>query len=308
MSLFDHIAIAVDFSEPSLIAARAGLALAKASGRTEVTIIHAAQKVVRPAHADALSKELDEVERRIEKAALSRVEQMCAAAGFDPKSVHVQIAHGRPADVVPELAVRLGATVLVLGTHHHGPIARLVLGSVAEQILRRLTIPGLVACVGEDGVSPAEELSRLERLLVAIDGGPHDAVLGAALDLATGLGRAPIKISLVHVIDPMPVWAQPEIGGLSAESLEVLRQGGQRSATEELTTLSVRAKERGVDAEVEVMEGEAAVEIVELAKTLPAQVIVIGTRGSGGARAGDLGTTIHRLLGSAPVSVLVVPT
>ena len=56
--------------------------------------------------------------------------------------LHVRI--GKPDVELAQLASDLGADLIVVGTHGHGPLERLILGSVAESLLRNAPCPVLV--------------------------------------------------------------------------------------------------------------------------------------------------------------------
>jgi nucleotide-binding universal stress UspA family protein len=68
------------------------------------------------------------------------------ARRFVPKSVRVTslVAHGRAADVIVETAEEKGADLIVLSTHGHTGLDRLMMGSVAEQVVRSAKCPVFV--------------------------------------------------------------------------------------------------------------------------------------------------------------------
>ncbi|MEQ1502085.1 MAG: universal stress protein, partial [Myxococcota bacterium] len=49
-----------------------------------------------------------------------------------------------PGSAIVDAAIRRGATAICVGTHGRTGLARLVLGSVAETVIRRATIPVIV--------------------------------------------------------------------------------------------------------------------------------------------------------------------
>ena len=53
------------------------------------------------------------------------------------------LKNGDPRDVVPSTAKELGADLIVMGTHGRRGIARALLGSVAESVLRTAPAPVL---------------------------------------------------------------------------------------------------------------------------------------------------------------------
>lgn len=68
------------------------------------------------------------------------------ARRFVPKSVHVTslVAHGRAADVIVKTAEEKGADLIVLSTHGHTGLNRLLMGSTGEQVARQARCPVFV--------------------------------------------------------------------------------------------------------------------------------------------------------------------
>jgi nucleotide-binding universal stress UspA family protein len=62
-------------------------------------------------------------------------------AGFD---VEMQVRFGNPADEIVDAARRTRADLIAMATHGHGGLRRLLLGSVTEQVLARVSIPMLL--------------------------------------------------------------------------------------------------------------------------------------------------------------------
>ncbi|GAB5535043.1 MAG: universal stress protein [Rubricoccaceae bacterium] len=135
------ILVAIDFSERSGVALKAGHALAALYG-SEVELVH----VVRdsgpyPGFAPNILSLVDydpaqgeAVQERMKRF----VERM---DGPDPSAYHVAI--GSPSRVIPALASEQGAGAIVMGTHGRQGVAHALIGSVAEATLRRSTCPVL---------------------------------------------------------------------------------------------------------------------------------------------------------------------
>jgi len=89
-----------------------------------------------------------ELERRVK--ALTR-------AGDEP--VQVGVENGEPGETILAVAKRMGATLIVLGTHARKGWQHLMLGSIAERVVRTATVP--VLTVGA-GVAPPQALEPAE--------------------------------------------------------------------------------------------------------------------------------------------------
>jgi nucleotide-binding universal stress UspA family protein len=53
------------------------------------------------------------------------------------------LSEGRPWEVIHETAAKVGADLIVIGTHGRRGLARALLGSVAEKVIRTATLPVL---------------------------------------------------------------------------------------------------------------------------------------------------------------------
>ncbi|HBY99045.1 MAG TPA: hypothetical protein DEP84_34700 [Chloroflexi bacterium] len=59
--------------------------------------------------------------------------------------VKIAVLEGEPAQTIIEAADRFEADVIVMATHGRGGVARWVMGSVADEVLRGATVPVLLA-------------------------------------------------------------------------------------------------------------------------------------------------------------------
>jgi universal stress protein A len=71
------------------------------------------------------------------------VEGVRARAAVRPRATSVRVEAGEPSDVILHLAGDGGADLIVMGTHGRTGLGRLLIGSVAEAVLRRSTCPVL---------------------------------------------------------------------------------------------------------------------------------------------------------------------
>ena len=136
----------------------------------------------------------------------------------------------------------------------------------------------------------------MKHILVATDGSDTGRyALEEAVELAAGSGAALTVVYVRHA--PLPVLGEP----VYQRSLSVeLAQ-----ANEALAIATGLAHTAGVKAEAEVLEGDPAKQIVELARLRDVDLIVVGSRGLGAMRGALLGSVSRAVLQHADRPVLV---
>jgi universal stress protein A len=138
--------IAVDFSEPSRMALVWAFDYATRAP-CEVHLVHVVENRVGEAfrghQVDRVSKELAEVTREVDEELKRMLPDPDERAMLGRIVRHV--AYGKPATEILAIAERLGADLIVIGTHGRGGLAQLVLGSVAEKVVRHAPCPVLVS-------------------------------------------------------------------------------------------------------------------------------------------------------------------
>ena len=127
-----------------------------------------------------------------------------------------------------------------------------------------------------------------------------DRALGAGIEMARALSA---KISLVHVYSPVLVLPPP----IDMISLPSVFPDAIRKMEEALETRAARVRDAGIACEVQLIEGNAHVEIVRHAEALGAELIVLGTHGRSGLAHAVLGSVAERVIHRATSPLLVVP-
>jgi universal stress protein A len=135
----------IDFSPSSRAALQYAIFLAGKHG-AELEVLHVAEP---PGYVgpDALAllpvgsvqPSFDQTKAEVQR----EVEGLLAKAGDRPKTVAVRVDNGEPSDVILRLAGDGGADLIVMGTHGRTGLSRLLIGSVAEAVLRRSSCPVL---------------------------------------------------------------------------------------------------------------------------------------------------------------------
>jgi nucleotide-binding universal stress UspA family protein len=126
---------AIDFSESSSLVVQHAVETARRMKAEEIHFLHV--------------RTIDENEAALE-GARAEFEEWLAARLHGPDSVPETVkvvaheASGNPADVIIETASDLLTTLVVVGTHGRTGLSRMVLGSVAEAVVRSAGCPVLV--------------------------------------------------------------------------------------------------------------------------------------------------------------------
>ena len=134
---FRRVLVGIDDSEPSGWAVGVGAALAKRIGAA-VTLLHVIDL------AKGFSPELEIMDERLlsqmrhKAAELLERRQRSLPAGLD---VTREIREGSPPTELVAAAQEAQADLIVIGTHARGAVARFLLGSTAEAVVRRAHCP-----------------------------------------------------------------------------------------------------------------------------------------------------------------------
>lgn len=219
--------------------------------------------------------------------ALAELDRFVDAAVGDRKDA---IERAAPCDLPVEglLDAAGGADLLVVGARGLGGFKGLLLGSVTRKLIERSTVP--VAVIR--GAVPVPG----RRIVVGVDGSAESAAaLRWASDAARATGRS---LAVVHAW--MVSW--PADVTMVAETFGVFRDEAQRVLDD-----AVRSVGAGVEVEPVLVEGGVTRALLDAAEHDTA-LVVVGTRGKGGALAAVLGSVSHQLSHHATVPLVVVPS
>ena len=137
--------VAADFGEAADNALTYGRALARAFGAT-LHVLHVTNDIyMQTLGSDAHSGTLyTDIQRDVEAAARARLHQLVIDNDPNPLAMRtVVVTSNVPADTIVAYAKDAGVDLVVLGTHGRGAVARLLVGSVAERVVRTAPCPVL---------------------------------------------------------------------------------------------------------------------------------------------------------------------
>jgi len=140
---FDKIVVAFDFSETSEAAWAVACRLAVALN-SQVHLLHVSPDPLRQAWTvEAASVDFSAVAEEWRQQAAARLAAVTPLAGLEEGRITRVVTAGVAHTVVTEYASAEHADLIVVGTHGYGPVKHLLLGSVAERIVRQASCPVL---------------------------------------------------------------------------------------------------------------------------------------------------------------------
>ena len=145
MKVFRRILHATDFSSASRPALVKAIALAGQNGAT-LQIIHVLSPLVLPAGGDFAfmpAETYEAIDLRARQHAQKQLAALVARARKSGVRAAATLAEGSPHEQVPRAARRGRADLLVIGTHGRTGVSKLLLGSVAERLVRVSPCPVL---------------------------------------------------------------------------------------------------------------------------------------------------------------------
>lgn len=293
-----HILVAVDLSDASLVAARYAAAMARSTG-AKLTLLHVDESptinLPDPATMIAFLSHVAEIRNR-------RLGELIEQLSDESIEINIRAEAGVPSKKILEVANHLLVDLLVITSRGmnatHGPM----IGSTTLRVLRRAQLPVLV--LNTDGfadIDPTKPLN-FERILTTTDFSTDSErglrvsaglsqVLGAKLTVTHAL-RLPLFVPIIPGEAPLHV---PQ------ETIDHLREVQEGALAEQIKGLD---SDYNVNAEISYGPNVARA-ILDTSKRLNSDLIIIPTHGKGAIRATLLGSTTLDILSLSTCPVMV---
>jgi nucleotide-binding universal stress UspA family protein len=282
MTVPRRILAATDFSQKAERAKRAALQLARAFD-AELHIVHA-QVLLDDPHLQ--QDERAEVERLIASTEQTKRDAIGTVEGEEDAELAAYLVRGLDAaEVIAETCRDLECDFIVMGTKGRRGLGLMLLGSVAEKVIRSVAVP--VLTVRQDAELP--DGGRVRKILVPYDFSERSA--SAVRYAGSWAERLGAQITLLHVVEPV---VYPEFYSVDLLPDDTMQRVTDR-AQEELEAASATLLE-GIDTTAEIRIGRAAETIVARAKPGDFDLVIMGKQG--------LSALEHLIMGSVAESVL----
>ncbi len=291
------IVVPVDFSEPSIAAARYASALAK-HFKSEIHLVHVIQHTLpwNPAVSSSMwaatpegfTVEWEETLDAREKEALKNLQEFDQS---DLKGLPVtcHVLKGDPADKIVELQKEIGADLILMATHGYGAFRQLLLGSVTAKVLHDAECPVWTgAHLAENALI---EWRPMLQVVCAVDlkPGSRDVVDWAA-HFAKEFG------SLLTLVHAFPKLSDPDE--------QIIKDAHTKQAEAQGKLLKNLLHGEHMAAEILVEEGDPDKAVERVATEVGADLVVIGRGSIPGL--GRLGSHAYSIIRHSPCPVISV--
>jgi nucleotide-binding universal stress UspA family protein len=219
-----------------------------------------------------------------------------------PLTVGATVLKGSPSEAIQNHAAERGVDLVVMATHGRGPMSRFWLGSTADGLIRRSTIPILLIRPREE-VPGARPDFNPRKVLVPLDGSDEsEAILTHALALADN-GETEFDLLRIYPY-PKDIASSyfPQTVRVNADVLE----RGRTAAAEYVEEEAGKLIERGIPATGHIVtDREPAAGILHFAGQSGADLIAMCTHGRGGVSRLVLGSVTDKVIRGAQIPTLV---
>jgi nucleotide-binding universal stress UspA family protein len=204
------------------------------------------------------------------------------------------VREGPPAQQIIAAARQFGAHCLTLGTRSRSKVSKLILGSVAEQVLRSVNLP--VITVGPEAHLEVTVGAR-QRVVLHATTLREASSPSAALACKIASSRK-AKLVLLHVLPPVDEMRREHLPtGLDSTAMRELRiLASEIGAADSCYT----------EIETRVVHGHPAIEILSASVDLEAELIVLGSTARSILHNLTHDRTVYRVLAHARCPVLTL--
>jgi nucleotide-binding universal stress UspA family protein len=282
----------VDFSEFSVRAYRHALSVAQ-HYRAKLVALHVVELWRYPSLSYVPSgKAYDESCQAFCKQGEQELQEFVRSSTPGGHLPELVVEQGNAADTILTFAARLRADGIVMGTHGRRGYDRLMLGSVAERVMRNAPCPVLIVNKPPDDFSAAgsrgDREHRLHRILFCTDFSANsERALNYAISATTEYDA---ELTLLHVLEEKPAKTDQAIA----------------AATQQLERLIPAEVHKSLNTRLAVRVGKPFEQIIQFAKETHPDIVAMGVRGRGSLDLAVFGSTTYRVIQLGPCPVLAV--
>ncbi len=268
----NRILLPVNFTDASQVAFQRAVEVARIY-QASLWLVHVMAHLTSTGMANVLPGALAKLVADLESD-LDKMQQLASGYGVPCTAL---LREGSVVEQVREVARHRNIDLLVLATHGGRGVHGLFLGSIAERLIRTLTIPVLTVGIAKN--QPSWDNADVRHILFAGDFCPETL---CGLSFALGIRqRTGARLSSLRVVPP----------GTKPEAIHVIREKIQSVVPP------------GTD--IHITEGKVGTTVCNLARGLGVDLIALGVHKNSFARE-VFGTSLTQILLTAPCPVISV--
>ena len=243
-----------------------------------------------------------------------RSEEVQERIGIEPGSkvlkVQGEVALGPPAEEILRCANENDIDLILMATHGRSGIKRLVIGSVAEKVLRTSNVPVWLVRPGAPEEAVYDQWPG-STILVPLDGSEFaEAVLPHVEALAEQRGTEPVNVILLRIYErpaPPPVTeATPVMPKDYMQMMQIESARRKQESEEYLAEIENQLKDAGLMVRSQAVEGRPAEQIIDYANANPGNLIVMSTHARSGLGRLARGSVAIEVLQKASSPIVLV--
>jgi nucleotide-binding universal stress UspA family protein len=296
MSLFVHkrILVATDFSECSKVALDICLGASKCM-KTKLYVLHTIEKFPHDYRHLLSSTAHSNMKQKLEEEAMNKIKAMLPEELLGSEDIVPIVRFGKPFLEIIQVAKEKDVDLMAIGTHGRAGVDRVILGSVAERVVRDAHCPVMVV--------KSEKYVGFKKIIVPIDFSDYSRL---ALEYAAATARAhKSKLTILHIYEES--FVKPYVNAANSEEeaneiIKAIEQVNESKYDEFLKTINLS----GVEYEKLLKKGIPETEIAEIAMEQQANLIVMGTHGRSGIKHILIGSTAEEVVRTVHCDIVVV--
>jgi nucleotide-binding universal stress UspA family protein len=219
---------------------------------------------------------------------------------FTSSQVTCTLETGEPAAAIIERAKGDNRCLIAMATHGVSGLRRWLLGSIASKVVQTAVNPLLLIRPVEDSAPTID----CRELFVPLDG---SALAESVLPHVSALARTmKVKVRLVQVFS-LPKSAFVVADGMFDQGPAVFREARRKEAEQYLSAKVEELRADGVESvTTSALEGDAASEIVDMARAARDNLIAMSSHGTSGMTRWMLGSVAERVIQHSGDPVLLI--
>jgi nucleotide-binding universal stress UspA family protein len=235
------------------------------------------------------------MKQKLEEEAVNKIKAILPEELLGSEDIVPIIRFGKPFLEIIKVAKEEDVDLMAIGTHGRAGVDRVILGSVAERVVRKAHCPVMVV--------RSKKYIGFKRIIVPID---FSDCSRKALEYAAATARAHrSKLTILHVYEESFIEPYVRAANTEEEAQEIVR-GIEQVNEGKYDDFLKKIDLSGVEYDKLLRKGIPSNEIVETAREQQAQLIVVGTHGRSGIKHMLIGSDAEEVVRNAPCDIVVV--